>query len=162
MKNEPKPNEADLLTTQDLCYLFKRKPLTIYQWRMYKDLPYIKVRDHGRHTVRFEKQRVFAWAKQHKKRLYLGGGVNETLIERDIGPATARSDSVGDDNSTPQLHGRGASDKAAFAFRSWRVRRPVRQRLDPVSTHRPVVRLRLPAVDENRDCVESKPGRVRL
>ena len=89
MTMKPKENgskeipEEEYWTIKDLCYAFKRKPLTILNWRLYSGLPYIVLTDGKlKSTVRFRKKDVMAWATRHKKRMHLGGDIsNMTLIE---------------------------------------------------------------------------------
>lgn len=52
-----------LSTTQDLCRMFERTPMTIHLWRKHKDLPAIVIPGESRPTIRFVIGDVLAWAK---------------------------------------------------------------------------------------------------
>lgn len=62
--------DRELLTTADLCRLFKRAPLTIRHWREKKDLPYVRIPGHARDTIRFVRKDVLAWAKRLGKEVF--------------------------------------------------------------------------------------------
>ena len=60
----------NLLTTSDLCKLFKRGWLTILIWRRDKGLPYVRIPGHKRDTIRFDRKAVLKWAQQTGRRIY--------------------------------------------------------------------------------------------
>lgn len=60
----------DLLTTKNLCGLFKRGEMTIYLWRRNKNLPFIQVGGGTRPLIRFKKKDILKWAKQNNKTVH--------------------------------------------------------------------------------------------
>jgi hypothetical protein len=56
----------NLWTTQDLCRLFGKTPMTIFSWRHAKDLPTIIIPGGFKRTVRFVPKDVLTWARDNK------------------------------------------------------------------------------------------------
>tara|TARA_R100001143_G_C3349771_1_gene128857 strand:+ start:146 stop:442 length:297 start_codon:yes stop_codon:yes gene_type:complete len=57
----------DLLTTEDLCTMFDKSPLTIIAWRENKNLPHVIIDGDKRGAVRFTLPEVVAWAEEYGK-----------------------------------------------------------------------------------------------
>ncbi len=57
----------NLLTTENLCRLFKRGEMTIYLWRRNKNLPFVQVGGGNRPLIRFKKREILRWAKVNNK-----------------------------------------------------------------------------------------------
>ncbi len=60
----------NLLTTNDLCNLFRRSLMTILIWRKNKGLPYIRIPGSKRDTIRFDQEAVLEWAQRTGRRIY--------------------------------------------------------------------------------------------
>ena len=60
-----------LVTTQYLCKLFQRSPLTIFMWRSREGLPYVRVPGAARDTIRYRLEAVLEWARGKGKRTHV-------------------------------------------------------------------------------------------
>ena len=70
-----------LLEVKDLCLMFRRKPLTILQWKLYHGLPYVNLKEGGRIVARYRYEDVQFWAVRHKKRIYLEACTDDQLVD---------------------------------------------------------------------------------
>lgn len=71
----------NLLTSDDLCKMFRKTPLTIINWRKYYNLPVLLIPGNKKSAVRFDKDAVVKWANDRGKRIYLmdkSNGVNHS------------------------------------------------------------------------------------
>jgi hypothetical protein len=59
----------DLLTSEDLCRIFRKTPLTIINWRK-GGMPTVIIRGSKRNTIRFRRNDVMKWAQENGKRIY--------------------------------------------------------------------------------------------
>lgn len=62
---DPIVRKRKLLTINDMVRIFGKTRQTIHRWRVEKELPYIEYPDDTTSFVRFDKQEVIRWAKQH-------------------------------------------------------------------------------------------------
>ncbi len=58
----------EFVTSGFLARLFGRTPLTIKNWRRYKDLPYVLIPGDASPTIRFRLEEVIEWADALGKR----------------------------------------------------------------------------------------------
>lgn len=59
----------NLLTTKEAAKRFGVTPLTIYKWRLHKDLPFIRLSGVERDAIRFALKDLKEWARKHKRGL---------------------------------------------------------------------------------------------
>lgn len=53
----------DYLTTEQLCEVFNRKPITLYSWRTKRGLPYLHVNKSLHSDILYDAEEVLEWAK---------------------------------------------------------------------------------------------------
>lgn len=58
------------LTTDDLCRIFDKTKMTIYNWRLNERLPYIEVTGTKQNQIRFDWDDVRRWAVLNAKTIY--------------------------------------------------------------------------------------------
>ena len=64
----PAPEIFDsLLTIDDMCKVFARSPMTIFNWRRQLGMPSMSIPSRKQSCVRFYAEEVEQWAKEHNK-----------------------------------------------------------------------------------------------